>query len=269
MGLGAADGAGSAKNLQGQLSEASEAVTSNETDLKTAEMRKKQYAKEVKETEKKLADARKSGGKQEKEYEGLMKEVAALRDQMTAIGYDESKDAEVQKQLASKTKERGCRGWQDRGRLQKELGPVKFQYSDPSPGFDRKKVKGTVAANLSVKEDKNNTALEAFAGGRLYQVIVDDEETGMQLLTKGSLSRRVTLIPLNKIRAEGDAGGQGRRGELEARRREEGEPRGGPAQLQRRGRAGDAARLRLCPRLHRQGRGAQGLRRARLEDGHS
>ena len=105
MGLGAADGAGSAKNLQGQLSEASEAVTSNETDLKTAEMRKKQYAKEVKETEKKLADARKSGGKQEKEYEGLMKEVAALRDQMTAIGYDESKDAEVQKQLASKTKE--------------------------------------------------------------------------------------------------------------------------------------------------------------------
>ena len=198
MGLGAADGAGSAKNLQGQLSEASEAVTSNETDLKTAEMRKKQYAKEVKETEKKLADARKSGGKQEKEYEGLMKEVAALRDQMTAIGYDESKDAEVQKQLASKTKELAVVG-KTEGTLAKELGPVKFQYSDPSPGFDRKKVKGTVAANLSVKEDKNNTALEALAGGRLYQVIVDDEETGMQLLTKGNLSRRVTLIPLNKI----------------------------------------------------------------------
>jgi structural maintenance of chromosome 2 len=62
------------------------------------------------------------------------------------------------------------------------------------------RVKGTVAANLRVADARHNTALEALAGGRLYQVIVDDDETGMLLLTKGQLTRRVTLIPLKKIR---------------------------------------------------------------------
>ena len=43
------------------------------------------------------------------------------------------------------------------------------------------------------------TALEAAAGGKLYQVVVDNEETGKALLTKGQLKKRVTLLPLSKI----------------------------------------------------------------------
>jgi len=52
-----------------------------------------------------------------------------------------------------------------------------------------------------VQDMANATALEALAGGRLHQVVVDNEKTGMLLLTKGGLQRRVTLIPLNKIKA--------------------------------------------------------------------
>ena len=43
-------------------------------------------------------------------------------------------------------------------------------------------------------DHKNHTALEALAGGKLFQVIVDDEDTGMLVLDKGQLQRRVTLL---------------------------------------------------------------------------
>ena len=38
-----------------------------------------------------------------------------------------------------------------------------------------------------------------FTGGKLFNVVVDDENTGKLLLSKGKLKRRVTIIPLNKI----------------------------------------------------------------------
>ena len=41
--------------------------------------------------------------------------------------------------------------------------------------------------------------MQVAAGGRLYNVVVDSETTGKQLLQNGDLRRRVTIIPLNKI----------------------------------------------------------------------
>lgn len=43
--------------------------------------------------------------------------------------------------------------------------------------------------------------LQVTAGGKLYNVVVDTESTGKQLLQNGDLRRRVTIIPLNKIQA--------------------------------------------------------------------
>lgn len=43
------------------------------------------------------------------------------------------------------------------------------------------------------------TAVEVAAGGKLYQLVVDTEQTGKALLKKGKLKSRVTIIPLNKI----------------------------------------------------------------------
>ena len=79
------------------------------------------------------------------------------------------------------------------------VGGLEFRYNPPSRDFDRRRVKGTIASNLRVKDPAHATALEALAGGRLHHVVVDDEKTGMLLLTEGGLQRRVTLIPLNKI----------------------------------------------------------------------
>lgn len=37
------------------------------------------------------------------------------------------------------------------------------------------------------------------AGGKLYQVVVNSEETAKALLDHGQLRNRVTIIPLNKV----------------------------------------------------------------------
>jgi len=78
-------------------------------------------------------------------------------------------------------------------------GRLAFNYSDPVRGFDRSRVKGLVAKLVTVKIPKYSTALEVAAGGKLYQVVVDETMTGKALLSKGNLRRRVTIIPLDKI----------------------------------------------------------------------
>lgn len=75
-----------------------------------------------------------------------------------------------------------------------------FRYSDPVRGFDRSKVKGIVANLIKVKKAAHSTALEVVAGGKLYQVVVDEAITGKAILDRGKLERRVTIIPLDKIR---------------------------------------------------------------------
>lgn len=73
----------------------------------------------------------------------------------------------------------------------------------PSPNFDRSKVKGLVASLVHLgKEDYNkSTALEIAAGARLYNVVVENELVGKELLQNGKLKKRVTIIPLNRINA--------------------------------------------------------------------
>lgn len=81
-------------------------------------------------------------------------------------------------------------------------GRLAFNYSDPVKGFDRSKVKGLVAKLIHVKNSEHATALEVTAGGKLYQVVVDEAITGKALLSRGQLKRRVTIIPLDKIRSK-------------------------------------------------------------------
>ena len=100
--------------------------------------------------------------------------------------------------------------------LQARMANLCFDYADPEPRFDRRKVHGLVARLIRVPDAKfstgmpmdiflsllplvlyediipcltltpsrllTNTALEVAAGGRLYNVIVDSQNTGAKLL---------------------------------------------------------------------------------------
>jgi len=55
--------------------------------------------------------------------------------------------------------------------------------------------------SLNQKDFDKSTALEITAGAKLYNVVVEDEKVGKELLQNGKLKKRVTIIPLNKIKA--------------------------------------------------------------------
>jgi colicin import membrane protein len=136
MGLGSASSGEGAKNLQAQLSEAGSEASACETAMKTAEMRKKQFAKEASETKKKLAEAEKSGGKQQKEHHALAAEVADMSRQMEALAHDEGADAEMSRALSEKQRAAADAGRKER-ELASQVAGIDFKYADPTSNFDR------------------------------------------------------------------------------------------------------------------------------------
>lgn len=56
--------------------------------------------------------------------------------------------------------------------MSRRVSALDFQYSNPTPNFDRSSVKGLVAELFTVRPESSNaaSALEICAGGRLYNV---------------------------------------------------------------------------------------------------
>jgi structural maintenance of chromosome 2 len=77
---------------------------------------------------------------------------------------------------------------------------LNFYYQDPHSNFDRSKVKGKVFMLFRAKEKIHEKALEIGAGGRLYNIVVENEVVSKQLIERESFGKNVTIIPNNKIR---------------------------------------------------------------------
>ena len=141
------------------------------------------------------------------------------------------------------------------------LASFDFKYADPEKNFDRSRVVGTVASNFTMAdaEGTHAVALEAVAGAKLKQVIVDNEKTAMLVLQKGKLQRRVAMVPLSKIEQDDDRRRQGGAGEG-ARRRVARLPRHRAHRVRAVGRQGDGLRLRQHDRVRRRQGGEEGAR---------
>ncbi|KAI9921595.1 hypothetical protein PsorP6_001985 [Peronosclerospora sorghi] len=79
------------------------------------------------------------------------------------------------------------------------LSRLDFKYTDPYRNFDRNCVKSVLINLLETKHEWSALALEIAAGGKLYQIVVDNEKTAKDILKFGRLKNRVTIIPLNRI----------------------------------------------------------------------
>ncbi|CAF4199550.1 unnamed protein product [Rotaria sp. Silwood2] len=91
----------------------------------------------------------------------------------------------------------------DLAKLQFDVEHLKqchFQYTNPTPNFDRAKhVHGLVATLFNINDTKYAQALELTAGGKLFNVVVDTDETSKLLFKYGDLKKRITFVPLNRI----------------------------------------------------------------------
>lgn len=193
---------GQETGYQGQLQEAKNRSSAASTEQEQAKLKISHFQKRIKEDEPRAKKAKDQNSGLIKELEGLKAQATKLEQQLSKAGYEPGKEeAMSQKEAVLEKDVRSLK--QQCEALRRKVANIDFTYSDPSSDFDRSKVKGLVAQLFTLQEDRTSagTALEICAGGRLYNVVVDSAETGTQLLQKGKLRKRVTIIPLNKISA--------------------------------------------------------------------
>lgn len=199
---GVASREGQESGYQGQLQDARNRVSAAATEQEQAKLRISHLEKQVKEDEPKAKKAKEQNSGFIKDLEILKSQAKKLEADLVKLGFNEEQETDLYQQeshLQARIRELK----QQADELRRRVSNIDFAYSDPSPNFDRSRVKGLVAQlfTLDKQHTQAGTALEICAGGRLYNVVVDSAATGKQLLENGRLKKRVTIIPLNKIAA--------------------------------------------------------------------
>ncbi|KAL5720567.1 Structural maintenance of chromosomes protein 2-2 [Ranunculus cassubicifolius] len=189
------------KCLEDQLADAKAGVGSAETELKQLKTKISHCEKELSEKKKQLMSKREEAVSVEKELSIRKKDVEKVKTALESVAYEEGRLEALQKDHQAELEV--VQKLRDEVRiLSGNLGNLKVPYKDHlKRSFDSAGVKGVVAQLIKVKDSSTMTALEVAAGGKLYNVVVDTENTGKQLLKPGVLTRRVTIIPLNKIQS--------------------------------------------------------------------
>ncbi|KAJ8469227.1 hypothetical protein ONZ51_g9127 [Trametes cubensis] len=158
--------------------------------------------KELKALEARWKAVEREAGEGARQLEAMRADVERRKKKVAETGWSQEKD-DAQQTAIREAKDEVQRLTEVRDKIRSRLGNLDFEYSSPYPNFDRNEVKGLVASLVSLDKTSYNaaTALEITAGGRLYNMVVESDEVGKQLLQNGRLKRRVTLIPLNKIQS--------------------------------------------------------------------
>ncbi|XP_050354387.1 structural maintenance of chromosomes protein 2 [Nymphalis io] len=189
---------GAADSLQDQLMAAKQEASEASTRISQSMMEKKHAEERLKALEKEFQS---SSSQYEKDRESIDKhqaEVNKLEAELSGMNFSEDRSRELKESIRSL--QTSIRSQRDRAdQLAATLQRADFVYTPPQRDFDRARVWGTVCRLIRVHDALHCTALETTAGGRLYNVVVDTEQTSKLLLQRGQLRTRTTIIPLNKI----------------------------------------------------------------------
>jgi len=193
---------GEGMTLPDQINKAHSDANTADAKAKQAEMKINHLQKSIKTVERDMKKEEKSSEKLSGKRKTTAEKVETLRNNISSISFSpeeysglEGEKVELENSVGSLQDIVDTLTAQLQGRLA-------FNYSDPVRGFDRSKVKGMIAKLIRVNEPAHATALEIVAGGKLFQVVVDEAITGKALLSRGKLQRRVTIIPLDKIQSK-------------------------------------------------------------------
>ncbi|RKP13837.1 hypothetical protein BJ684DRAFT_1065, partial [Piptocephalis cylindrospora] len=183
-----------------QLREAKETVASYETQVETTEMRMQHLRRREKDLRKQVQASSQQDASMAKEREEAMQALQKIKHSLKALDWDPAREQALREEMngAQRAVEEAE---EEVRRVQSSGGVPSFQYMDPHPGFERRKVKGLVAELLRLPPEHSGkaTAIQVAAGGALYNVVVEDEVVASSLIQQGQLRKRVTMIPLNKI----------------------------------------------------------------------
>lgn len=200
-GAEAGDGRDSSnRSLQERLEDTNNAITETEGSVRSANKAVQHQSKQLDEAKMELKSKEKTGSKVQREFEKEQQELQKLKAKLQSLKYNQEEAHSIEAKIQEE--QDSIRQIGDNiDQLSSQLAASEFNFQDPIEGFDRSKVKGVVSRLVTIADPKYASALEVAAGGKLYQVIVDNEQTAKQLLSNGRLKNRVTIIPLNKVSA--------------------------------------------------------------------
>ncbi|MCL7025251.1 hypothetical protein MKW94_019650 [Papaver nudicaule] len=186
------------KCMEDQLADAKAAVGTAETELKQLKTKISHCEKELVDKRQQLMTKGAEAVAVENELLNYRTDMEKMKMALESVPYNEGqiealqKDRQLELEVVQKLRD-------ETRILLGKSARAQFTYRDPVKNFDRSKVKGMVAKLVKVRDSSTLTALEVVAGGKLYNVVVDNEDTGAQLIERGDLRNRVTIVPLNKI----------------------------------------------------------------------
>jgi structural maintenance of chromosome 2 len=194
------DVGGNSEKQQGtmasQLMDAQRKVAELEALAKQSAIKVTHLKGEVKQRKKQAESAKKDYEKLEKGLTSKANELASVDKKLGGL----KRDPELRARLEGEIEELQRKTQKSQDRVESARANlshlVDLQYNARQFGD---KVKGLLVRLVRVKDASKASALEVTAGGKLFNVVVDNEKTGKDLLQRGGLKKRVTIIPLNKI----------------------------------------------------------------------
>lgn len=201
---GCADGGdgrdGSGRSFKERLIEAQEKRRAYESEKKELGTKVSLLKKELAAKQKEQAAKAKGGETDDSLMKGLekaRKDADGAKAKLASLAFDEGAATELtekRKNIAAETK-----------KYQAQIAQVESTLAHLDVFKTGNGVKGAVAKLVHVSPlnlaKTHSTALEVAAGGKLFQCVVDTAATAKSLLTNSKTKQRVTIIPLDKIRA--------------------------------------------------------------------
>ncbi|CAH1397372.1 unnamed protein product [Nezara viridula] len=187
--------------LQDQLMVVEQQLTEAEREIKKCTLQMQQDKKEFDTKRPLLKKTEMTFAKDQKELDEKERELTYLRQSLSKVDYQDGQLESLQEQYRTVSNEyRYCS--ENFNEFAHRCSRLNFQYRDPEPNFNRNKVKGLLCKLFSVKHERYARALEQAAGGRLYNVVVENEQISAKLIENGKLMKRTTFVPMNKIQGQ-------------------------------------------------------------------
>ncbi|KCV68351.1 hypothetical protein H696_05268 [Fonticula alba] len=176
------------------------------SEKKQAETRLRHLGQELELKRSQLQAASASSQALTQRYAQACAELDAIKARLATVNFDPAHEQALQAQHQAAQEALAPLLQSSRQLTDNLLRAVQFQFADPVAGFDRSLVRGLVAELIRIPPENLHTAtaLEIAAGGRLYNVVIENEVVGQQLLRHGQLRRRYNFIPLNKVVPPGE-----------------------------------------------------------------
>uniref|UniRef100_A0A6G1S834 Structural maintenance of chromosomes protein n=2 Tax=Aceria tosichella TaxID=561515 RepID=A0A6G1S834_9ACAR len=185
-----------ATSLADQLIKAEEEYNSASTEMKIAKTKLMNFKRDLNEKRSEATKHKAQYDEDNKHIASLEENVNNIKTRLDALDYDDGQYGNLQQEMCA-TQERLKELSHQLGNEEASVR-LNFEYS-PIPGFNPSCVRGPICNLFTLKDPKYARAVEAAAGGRLYDIAIDTNDQCKEILDKGHLKRRHNLIALNKV----------------------------------------------------------------------